>query len=50
MSRRVIGSKKIEDRRDFVERKGVFGKSVSGEIEVWIGKDGFERNVWLCHY
>ena len=44
-----IGSKKIEKRRNFVERKGVLRKGMGWKIEVGVGKNGFEWNVLLCH-
>ena len=44
-----IRSKEIENGRDFVKRKGVFSKCMGREIEVGIRKDGFERDISLCH-
>ena len=50
MSGCFVRSKEIEKGRDSVERKGVFGGGMGGEVEVGIRKDGFEGNVLLCHY
>ena len=50
MSGCFVGSKEIENGRDSVERKSVFGKGMGGEVEVGFRKDGFEGNVLLSHY